>query len=77
MHRPTIEAILIGFIPFIAMCFSISFWDQVHPFVLGLPFNIFWIIAWIVITPLFMSVAYRIEVARIAKDKGEQGGDAQ
>jgi hypothetical protein len=50
-------------------------WDQVHPFVLGLPFNIFWIILWILITPIIMSFAYRSERTDIdAKDSGLKGG---
>ena len=75
MHKPSIKSMLIGLIPFVAMCFTVALWDQVHPFVLGLPFNIFWIILWIVITPIIMSFAYRSERARIdAMDSSAKGG---
>lgn len=75
MHKPSMKSMLIGLIPCTAMCFSVPLWDRVYPFVLGLPFNIFWIILWILITPLFMSVAYRIETQRIAADaRGKEGG---
>ncbi len=66
MHKPSPTSILIGLIPFVAMCFTVFLWDRVHPFVLGLPFNIFWIILWILITPIIMSFAYRSERARFA-----------
>lgn len=46
------------------MCFSVSAWDRVHPLVLGLPFNLFWLLSWIVLTSLCLWVAYRLETAR-------------
>jgi hypothetical protein len=33
---------------------------------LGLPFNLFWLIAWIVLSSGCMWLAYRVEVARTA-----------
>jgi hypothetical protein len=50
-------------IPFLAMCFSVSAWDRVYPIVLGLPFNLFWLLAWIVLTSLCLSAAYRLEAS--------------
>jgi len=32
--------------------------------ILGIPFNFFWLISWIVLTPLCMWAAYRLEVLR-------------
>src|SRR5690242_3338978 len=32
--------------------------------VFGLPFNLFWLIAWIVLTPFFMAGAYSVEPRR-------------
>jgi hypothetical protein len=63
VSRPSFGALFIGLIPFLAMCFSVSVWDRVHPMVLGLPFNLFWLLAWIVLTSLCMSVAYRLEAS--------------
>jgi hypothetical protein len=75
MHKPSLKSVLIGLIPFVAMCFTVVLWDQVHPFVLGLPFNIFWIILWILITPIIMSFAYRSERTDIdAKESALKGG---
>jgi len=61
MPRPSLGSVLLGLIPFAAMCLSVSAWDQVTPFVFGLPFNLFWLIAWLLITPFFLWAAYRRE----------------
>jgi len=61
MKRPSPGAILLGLIPFAATCFSVSLWDRVYPIVLGLPFNFFWLISWLLLTPVCMWGAYRLE----------------
>jgi hypothetical protein len=43
------------------MCFSVALWDRVEPMVFGLPFNLFWLIVWVVLTSCCMWVAYRLE----------------
>ncbi len=63
---------LLGLIPFLAMCFSVSLWDRIDPMLWGLPFNLFWLIAWIVLTPCCMWLAYRVETARSQQDGGAQ-----
>ncbi len=62
MKRPSAGALLFGFIPFIAICFSVSLWDRVYPVVFGLPFNFFWLILWMFLTPICLWAAYRMEV---------------
>ncbi len=74
MKRPSLGAILLGLIPFVATCFSVALWDRIHPFVLGLPFNLFWLVSWQLLTPLFMWGAYRLEVPRAKPRGGEDGG---
>jgi hypothetical protein len=54
-------AILIGFIPFVAVCLPVPLWDRIYPVVFGLPFNFFWLILWLLLTPLCMWKAYRLE----------------
>ena len=68
IKRPSLGALLLALIPFAAMCFSVSLWDRVEPMVLGIPFNIFWLIGWIVVTTLCMWAAYRLEAARDKRD---------
>ena len=74
MHRPCIGAILFGLIPFVAICFSVSLWDRVYPMVLGLPFNFFWLISWLLLTPLCMWGAYRLETSRASDLRRKDGG---
>lgn len=59
----------LALIPFAAMGFSVPLWDRIQPMVFGLPFNLSWLIAWIVLTPLCMAIAYRIEAARSAESR--------
>ena len=74
MKPPSLAAILLGLIPFAASCFSVSLWDRVYPMVLGLPFNFFWLILWIPLTPLVMWLAYRLEEPRSPGARSKKGG---
>jgi hypothetical protein len=53
---PSIAALLIGLMPFAAMCFSVSLWDRIEPMLFGIPFNLFWLISWIMLSSLCMCV---------------------
>jgi len=71
---PSPGSILLGLIPFTAVCFSVSLWDRVYPMVLGLPFNFFWLISWLLLTPLCMWGAYRLEAPRASDLRRKDGG---
>jgi len=63
VKKPCLGSILVGLIPFIAICFAVPLWDRIDPVILGLPFNMFWLALWIIITPPIMWWgAYRLEV---------------
>ena len=62
MKRPSLGAMFFGLIPFAAVCFSVSLWDRIHPIILGLPFNFFWLILWLLLTPICLWAAYRVEM---------------
>ncbi|MCU1225876.1 MAG: hypothetical protein JWQ42_3969 [Edaphobacter sp.] len=64
MRKPSLLAVAIGIIPFIGMCFSVEWWDRVSPMVFGLPFNLFWLILWILLSSGCMALANRIEERR-------------
>lgn len=68
VRKPSLLAVMIGCVPFIGMCFSVPLWDRVTPMIFGLPFNFFWLVAWIVITSGCLAVANRIEERRKQKD---------
>jgi hypothetical protein len=80
VRRPTPGTILWGLIPFAGTCFSVPLWDRIYPMVLGMPFNFFWLTAWLFLTPLCMWGAYCVEAGRDAEarrgDKDEEGGAA-
>ena len=61
MKTPSIGALALGIVPFVAMCFTVPLWDRVQPLVLGLPFNLFWLILWILLTPCCLWGAYRLQ----------------
>ena len=67
VKKPSAGALLLGLIPFAAMCFSVSFWDRIDPMLLGIPFNLFWLLSWIVLTTVCMWAAYRVETAQKKK----------
>ncbi len=62
MNKRRLGAILLGSIPFVAICFSVPLWDRVYPIVFGIPFNLFWLMTWLVLTPLCMWGIYRIRL---------------
>jgi len=72
--RPSPGSILLGLIPFTAACFSVSLWDRVYPMVLGLPFNFFWLISWLLLTPLCMWGAYWLEARHSSEPRRRDGG---
>lgn len=71
-RKPSVAALLLALVPFVAMCFTVSLWDRIEPMPLGIPFNLFWLICWIILTPLCMWGAYRVETARDARQDTDQ-----
>ena len=64
VKKPSRLALLVGLIPFLAMCFSVPLWDRIDPMIIGLPFNMAWLLAWTVLTTLCLVAAYRVETRR-------------
>lgn len=58
MTRNHFLSLVLALIPFCAMCFSVPLWDRTDPFILGLPFNLFWLILWIPLTSLCLWCIY-------------------
>ena len=48
-------------LPFLGILGGIFFANRVEPFVLGLPFALFWVTLWVVLTALIMAVVYRLD----------------
>jgi Protein of unknown function (DUF3311) len=64
VKRPSTPAVLIGLIPFAGMCLSVALWDRIYPRVLGIPFNLFWLASWIVLSSGCMALADYVEKRR-------------
>ncbi|MGH8278669.1 MAG: DUF3311 domain-containing protein [Gammaproteobacteria bacterium] len=52
---------LLGLLPFVAILVGVFFVNRVTPLVLGLPFLLFWIISWTIITAGLMLVVYKLD----------------
>jgi hypothetical protein len=74
VRKPSLGAIFFALIPFLAICFSVPLWDRIHPMILGLPFNFFWLISWLLLTPLCMWGVYRQEARRASDPHSKDGG---
>jgi uncharacterized protein DUF3311 len=48
-------------LPFIGILVGIFFANRTEPFVLGLPFALFWITLWVVLTAAIMALIYRLD----------------
>ena len=75
MNRPSTGAIAFALIPFAASCFSVSLWDRIQPIIFGLPFNFFWLTLWVLLTPVCIFAAYKVEQSRMSNSGREQDGD--
>ena len=66
-HRFT-RSLLLALIPACALVGGLPFVNRLEPTVFHLPFLLFWILGWVVVTPLFLFLAYRA-------GGGDDGGD--
>lgn len=48
-------------IPFIGILGGIPFVNKVHPYVFGLPFVLFWIVMWVLITSCIVAIVYKFD----------------
>ena len=54
---------LLAALPFFGILGGIVFANRVEPYVLGLPFILFWIVLWVLLTSGIMAIIYRIDPA--------------
>jgi ABC-type uncharacterized transport system permease subunit len=48
-------------LPFVGILAGIFFANRVEPYVLGLPFALFWVTLWVLLTAAIMAVVYRLD----------------
>ncbi|MFY4773649.1 DUF3311 domain-containing protein [Metabacillus sp. RGM 3146] len=51
----------LALLPFIGFFGGMTFANRVDPYVLGMPFLIFWIILWVILTSAIMAVIYSLD----------------
>lgn len=71
MQKGTRIALILGAIPFVTMVFALPLVNRIEPIILGLPFLLFWLLAWVVITPIILFGAYFFEKKYNKPDKEE------
>ncbi len=71
MQKGTRIALILGAIPFITMVFALPLVNRIEPIILGMPFLLFWLLAWVVLTPLILFAAYVFEKKYNRPEEGE------
>ncbi|MDD5563039.1 MAG: DUF3311 domain-containing protein [Thermoanaerobaculaceae bacterium] len=66
-------ALVSALIPALALVAGLPFVNRIEPVVLGLPFLLFWILGWVLLTPVFLAVAYVLARAAAARAAGGAG----
>jgi hypothetical protein len=57
-------SVVLGSVPFLTLVLALPFVNRLRPVILGLPFILFWILSWILLTPVLLFAAYRLESRR-------------
>jgi hypothetical protein len=72
MQKGTKWALILGAIPFITLVFALPLVNRVEPIILGLPFLLFWILSWVLMTPLILFIAYLLEQKFNSPEEGDK-----
>lgn len=51
-------------IPFLAQLVALPLVNQIHPIILGFPLFHFWLLIWMILTPVFTLAVYKIQKSR-------------
>ena len=51
-------SLIVALTPAAAMVGGLPFVNRIEPLVFGLPFLLAWILGWVIVTPVFLGVAY-------------------
>lgn len=72
MQKGTKYALILGAIPFITLVFALPLVNRIEPIILGLPFLLFWILSWVILTPAVLFAAYLLEKKFNPPEEGEE-----
>lgn len=53
----------LAIVPFIGILIGIFFANKVTPYVMGMPFILFWIVMWVVLTSGIMAIVFKLDPA--------------
>jgi hypothetical protein len=62
----------IAALPFLGILVGMFFANSVEPYVLGLPFAMFWVVMWVVVSAGLMAVVYRLDARDRARERGDR-----
>ncbi|MFJ5769334.1 DUF3311 domain-containing protein [Psychrobacillus sp. NPDC093180] len=51
----------LAFIPVVAFLVGVPLTNQIEPYVLGLPFSMFWIVLWVILSSLTLLILYKFD----------------
>ncbi len=54
---------LLLIIPFIGMCVLLPVANRIEPYILGLPFLLFWIVLWMILSSVILFIVYKLDPA--------------
>ncbi|MDQ2816855.1 MAG: DUF3311 domain-containing protein [Candidatus Eremiobacteraeota bacterium] len=57
-------AFMVAAVPALMLTFGVPLANRIEPRVFGFPFLLAWIVAWILLTPVFLYAVYRLEGRR-------------
>ncbi len=66
-------ALLPAALPVVGLILALPFVNRLEPIVLGLPFVLFWILAWVAATPVCLAISYAI--VRRSQSRGNGAGE--
>ena len=66
-----VQHVLAG-IPFLGILVGMFFANSVEPYVLGLPFAMFWVVMWVVLAAALMAVVYRLDARERSREEGDR-----
>jgi hypothetical protein len=61
----------IAAVPFAGVLVGMFFANSVEPYVLGLPFAMFWVVMWVVVSSGLMAIVYRLDARDRARERGD------
>jgi len=67
---------LLAAVPVIGMLGGIPFANRTEPYILGMPFLLAWIVAWILLTSVVLAIVYRADEAAVRRMRGAAAADA-